>query len=129
SDFGAIRMVLVILALIISGGRRVRHLLFLAEDPLVLRLCGLRRMPTPRSVGRWLTAFRGKHLPALQRVNALVAAKAIAGARVRRLTIDVDGSVVSTGLRVERAQRGFNPHRRKVPSYYPITAYEAQSGQ
>ena len=129
NDFGSTRMVLVILALIISGGRRVRHLLFLAEDPLVLRLCGLRRMPTPRSVGRWLAAFRGKHLPALQRVNALVAAKAIAAARVRRLTIDVDGSVVSTGLQVERAQRGFNPHRRKVPSYYPITAYEAQSGQ
>lgn len=25
--------------------------------------------------------------------------------------------------------RWYNPHRRKVPSYYPITAYEAQSGQ
>jgi hypothetical protein len=25
--------------------------------------------------------------------------------------------------------RGYNPHHRKVPSYYPITAYEAQSGQ
>ena len=40
-----------------------------------------------------------------------------------------DGSVVSTGLRVEGARRGFNPHRRKVPSYYPITAYEANTGQ
>jgi hypothetical protein len=129
SDFGAIRMVLVVLALIISGGRRVRHLLFVAEDPLVLRLCGLRRMPTPRSVGRWLAAFRARDLPALQRVNALVAARAIVSAGLHRLTIDVDGSVVSTGLQVERAQRGFNPHRRKVPSYYPITAYEAQSGQ
>ena len=46
-----------------------------------------------------------------------------------RLTLDVDGSVVSTGLRVEGARRGFNPHRRKVPSYYPITAYEANTGQ
>src|SRR5262249_43987565 len=35
----------------------------------------------------------------------------------------------STGLQVAWAQRGYNPHRRKVPSYYPITAYEAQSGQ
>src|SRR5690606_22859649 len=58
-----------------------------------------------------------------------VAARAIVSAGLRRLTIDVDGSVLSTGLKVERAQRGFNPHRRKVPSYYPITAYEAQSGQ
>jgi hypothetical protein len=129
SDFGATRMVLVVLALIISGGRRLRHLLFVAEDPVVLRLCGLKRMPTPRTVGRWLVEFRARHLPALQRLNALIVARAISRAGLRRLTIDVDGSVVSTGLRVEWAQRGFNPHRRKVPSYYPITAYEAQSGQ
>jgi len=33
----------------------------------------------------------------------------------------------SHGKRVR--QRGFNPHHRKVPSYHPITAYEAQSGK
>jgi len=129
SDFGVAAMVLVVLALIISGGRRLRHLLFVTEDPVVLRLCGLKRMPTPRTVGRWLGEFRARHLPALQRVNALVAARAICRAGLRRLTIDVDGSVVSTGMQVQWAQRGFNPHRRKVPSYYPTTAYEAQSGQ
>jgi Transposase DDE domain group 1 len=129
SDFGAARMVLLVLALIISGGRRLRHILFVAEDPVVLRLCGLTRMPTPRTVGRWLGEIRATHLPALQRINGLIAARAIHAAGLRRLTIDVDGSVVSTGLQVEWAQRGFNPHRRKVPSYYPITAYEAQSGQ
>ena len=43
--------------------------------------------------------------------------------------LDVDGSVVSTGLGVEGARRGFNPHRRKVPSHYPITAHEANTGQ
>jgi hypothetical protein len=41
----------------------------------------------------------------------------------------VDGTVVSTGLRVAWAQRDYDPHHRKVPSYYPITASEAQSGQ
>ncbi|MBE3134048.1 MAG: hypothetical protein IMZ55_11280 [Acidobacteria bacterium] len=39
------------------------------------------------------------------------------------LTIDVDGTVVSTGLQVERAFRGFNPRHRKVPSYYPIMGW------
>lgn len=129
SDFGAPTMVLTILALLISGGRRLRHLLYLDGDPIVLRFCGLRRLPTPRTVGRWLSEFRVRHLLRLQRVNSLIAARAIRQAGVRRLTIDVDGSVVSTGLQVEWAQRGFNPHRHKVPSYYPITAYEAQSGQ
>jgi hypothetical protein len=58
-----------------------------------------------------------------------VVARAIRHAGLRRLTIDVDGSVVSTGQQVQWAHRGYNPHHRKVPSYYPITAYEAQSGQ
>jgi len=129
SDFGVPTMVLVLLTLVISGGRRLRHLLYLAGDPLVLRLCGLTRLPTPRTVGRWLTALRARHLPRLQRVNALVVARAIRHAGLRRLTIDVVGSVVSTGQQVQWAHRGYNPHHRKVPSYYPITAYEAQSGQ
>jgi hypothetical protein len=129
TDFGAPAMVLVLFALLISGGRRLRHLLYLNGDPLVLRLCGLTRLPTPRTMGRWLRAFRARHLPALQWVNALVVARAIRRSGGRRLTIDVDGSVVSTGQQVEWAQRGFNPHHRKVPSYYPITAYEALSGQ
>jgi hypothetical protein len=128
TDYGVVRVGLVIVALLLSGGRRLRHLRYLAGDPLVLRFCGLRQLPTARTVGRWLAAFRVRHLRRLQTVNAVVAARAIRRTGQRRLTIDVDGSVVSTGLTVAWARRGFNPHRRKVPSYYPITAYEAQSG-
>jgi hypothetical protein len=129
TDYGVVGLVLVVLALLLNGGRRVRHLRYLAGDPLVLRFCGLRQRPTARTVGRWLGAFRARHLPRLQWVNALVTARAIRQTGQRRLTIDVDGSVVSTGQQVAWAQRGYNPHHRKVPSYYPITAYEAQSGQ
>lgn len=128
SDYGVVGIVLVVLALLLSGGRRVRHLQWLAHDPLVARFCGLRQLPTARTVGRWLAAVRARHLPRLQWVNALVVARAIQATGQRRLTIDVDGTVVSTGLQVRWAQRGYNPHHRKVPSYYPITAYEAQSG-
>jgi hypothetical protein len=129
TDYGVVGLVLVVLALLLSGGRRVRHLRYLDGDPIVRRFCALRYLPTARTLGRWLGAFRVRHLPPLQWVNGLVAARAIRHTGQRRLTIDVDGSVVSTGLQVAWAQRGYNPHRRKVPSYYPITAYEAQSGQ
>ena len=129
TDYGVVGLVLVVLALLLSGGRRLRHLRYLDGDLVVQRFCGLRQLLTARTVGCWLAAFRVRHLARLQRVNALVAARAIAHSGQRRLTIDVDGSVVSTGFQVAWAQRGFNPHHRKVPSYYPITAYEAQSGQ
>jgi hypothetical protein len=48
--------------------------------------------------------------------------------RLPRLIVDVDGTVLSTGLTVERARRGYNPHHPKVPSYFPITAHLAQTG-
>lgn len=50
TDFGTVRMVLLLLGLLIAGGRRLRHLMFLKADPMVLRFCGLQRVPTPRTV-------------------------------------------------------------------------------
>ena len=48
--------------------------------------------------------------------------------KARTLSIDIDGTVLCTGHKVGGACRGYNPHHRKVPSYYPITAYLADSG-
>jgi hypothetical protein len=128
-DYGVVAMVLLVLGLLICGGRRMQHLLYLKDDPLVLRLAGLTRLPTPRTLGRWLRRFRQEHVSRLLRINDDLVADAIRHAGLRRLTLDVDGTVISTGLKTQWAFRGFNPHHRKVPSYYPVTAYEAQTGQ
>ena len=89
----------------------------------------MRRLPSTRTVSGWLAQLSSSHVARLVRLNSEVVGEALNAAGRARLTIDVDGSVVSTGQTVEGAKRGFNPHHRKVPSYYPITAYEAQSGQ
>jgi hypothetical protein len=52
TDYGVVGLVLAVLALLLSGGRRVRHLRYLDGDPIVLRFCGLRHFPTARTVGR-----------------------------------------------------------------------------
>ena len=49
--------------------------------------------------------------------------------RFPRLTVDVDATVLRTGVRVAGAARGFNPHHPKDKSYYPLTAMLAQTGQ
>ena len=129
SDFGAVALVRVILGLLLVGGRRLWQLRYMASDPIVQRFCGLRQLPTAMTVGTWLRKFSERHVRILQELNAEITAETIREVGLGRLTVDVDGSVISTGLLVEGARRGFNPHHRKVPSYYPITAYEAQSGQ
>jgi hypothetical protein len=127
-DFGMVAMLRLLLGLVIVGGRRLRHVGYLAGDPLVHRLCGLAHVPTARTVSRWLRGFTEASIERLRELNAEIVARVLRQLPLRTLTIDVDGTVISTGLTVERAFRGYNPHHRKVPSYYPITAYVAESG-
>ena len=56
-DFARVSMVLLVLALLITGGRRVRHTGYLEPDPLVKRFCGLAQVRAARTVGRWLGGF------------------------------------------------------------------------
>jgi len=64
----------------------------------------------------------------LVQLNHDLVTDAIARLQLPRLTLDVDGTVVRTGATVGWAFRGFNPHHRKDPSYYPLLAHVAQTG-
>ena len=126
-DFGVVAMVRLLVGLVIVGGRRLRHLAHVADDPVFQRFGGVRVVPTARTMSRWLTHFTMRRVSRLQDLNAAVVSHLLPGLGLRTWTIDVDGGVVSTGLQVERAFRGFNPHHRKVPSYYPIMAHLAET--
>lgn len=128
TDYGAVPMVLLLLGLLMIGARRVFHLRYVQSDCVLRRFAGLRRLPSSRTLSSWLAQLEPRHVERLTELNSEVVAEGVRSMQLRRLTIDVDGSVVCTGQRVEGARRGYNPHYRKVPSYYPITAYEAQSG-
>ena len=128
-DYGTAAMIRVVLGLLIVGGRRLRHLDFLRGDVLFERFCGLAGLPSLRTLSRWLGQFTSASIARLQAINAEIVGRVVETLSLRTLTVDVDGSVVSTGLTAERAFRGFNPHHRKVPSYYPITACLAETGQ
>ena len=127
-DFSFGKVVLTVLGMLLAGAKRLRHVEFLRDDPMFLRFAGLRQAPTDRSLGRALQRMSFRTWPELDRLSWVVARAALAGVDAKRWTIDLDGSVLTTGLQVERAERGFNPHHRKNPSYYPILATLAQTG-
>jgi hypothetical protein len=128
-DYGAARLVLLLIVLWVVGARRLEHLRYLAHDPLVARLCGLARIPSERTVVNWLKQFTQAALHAVITLNSELLYEQIERLGLPRLTIDVDGTVVRTGGQVAWAFRGFNPHHRKDPSYYPLLAHLAQTGQ
>src|SRR6266536_1936200 len=127
-DYGGGRLALLILSLFYVGARRLEHLRYVAGDPLIARFAGLTRVPTARTVGNWLRQFTQQTLAPLVQLNHALVVDAVTRLALPRLTIDVDGTVVRTGATVGWAFRGFNPHHRKDPSYYPLLAHVAQTG-
>ena len=114
------------LGLLVVGGRRLRQLAYVADDAVVQRFGGVRVVPTARTLSRWLGRFTRTTVRPLQVLKATVVGQLLPRLGLSTWAIDVDGVVVSTGLQVERAFRGFNPHQRKVPSY-PIMAHLAET--
>lgn len=128
-DYSVVAMVRLVVALLLVGGRRLRHVQFLRHDALVKRFVGLNVLPEERTLSRWLCRFTNDTLPALGNLSREIVLLSIGRLKLRTLTIDLDGTVISTGLQVGWAVRGFNPHHRKVPSYYPALAHLAETGQ
>ena len=128
-DYGGSHLVLLVIGLLVVGARRLQHLRYLANDPLFARFCGLARIPSDRTVVNWLKQFTQCSLRALTRINSELLYEQIEQLKLRRLTIDLDGTVIRTGDKVAWAMRGFNPHHPKDPSYYPLLAHLAQTGQ
>lgn len=128
-DYRLVPLVRLMIALLLVGGRRLSHVAFLHHDPMVRRVAQLRCLPSERTLSRWLKQFNIARIRALNALNTELVIAEIRRLGLRLLTLDVDGTVISTGLQVARARRGFNPHHRKVPSYYPILAHVAEIGQ
>ena len=64
SDFDTVR-----LSMLVAGARWVRHVCYLSNDPLVERLCGLSRLPSWHTLGRWLRRFDAGGVKALLEVK------------------------------------------------------------
>jgi hypothetical protein len=128
-DYGSGRLVLLVITLFIVGARRLGQLRYVGGDPLVKRLTGLERVPSAVTVRNWLRQFGRAGVEGLSRLNGELVVEQLERLGVRRITLDVDGTVVRTGDTVQWAFRGFNPHHRKDKSYYPLLAHVAQTGQ
>jgi hypothetical protein len=129
SDYGSFRITLALMGMLLLGGTRLRHLRVLERDPLFLRFARLQRLPCERTVSRGLKEMTR---PLRERMSDLLRELAYDTAReagLSRVTLDLDGTVLRTGLCAEGAERGFNPHHPKDKSYYPLTAHLAQTGQ
>ena len=129
SDYGSFRITLALMGMLLLGGTRLRHLRVLERDPLFLRFSRLQRLPCERTVSRGLKEMTSSLRERMSNLLRELAYETAREAGLSRVTLDLDGTVLRTGLCAEGAERGFNPHHPKDKSYYPLTAHLAQTGQ
>jgi len=127
-DYSITHFILVFISLWLTGGRRLSHIKYLGCDPLVERLCGLKSLPADRTVSRWLRQFTNDSLQALVELNSQIVVEKLAELELPRLTVELDGTVLSTGDTVAWAARGYNPMNRHAKSYFPLLCHIAQTG-
>ena len=127
-DYSVTQVILVFIALWLTGGRRLSHIKYLGCDPLVERLCGLNSLPSDRTVSRWLKQFTNDSLQALIELNSGIVTQKMGELGLPRITAELDGTVLSTGDTVAWAARGYNPMNRHAKSYFPLLCHIAQTG-
>ena len=127
-DFSRIVLILIVHTLL--GWRRLRDLDHYREDPLVLRVLGLRRMPDVSTVSRRLGQFDETSVDKLRDLLREVVGRRVCVASPACITLDFDGSVLSTkARRIEGTAIGYNKKQKGCRSYYPLFAMAAQTGQ
>jgi hypothetical protein len=123
---GDILFVLVVMLLV--GAERLQHIDYLRSDPLFCRVVRLTRIPHRTKISTALKQFASDSLKALIELNGQLVIEKLQSLGLLEITIDLDGTVVSTKGHPTWAFKGYNPIKRGAPSYFPLTAHVAETG-
>jgi hypothetical protein len=128
-DFKLPELFLTLIIHITLGYRELDDVRFYRDDPMVLRVLGLRRVPSTATMSRRLRALDMETIANLQHLNRSLILDRIKAEKLSRITLDFDGSVLSTRRHAEGTAVGFNRKRKGERSYYPLLCTVAQTGQ
>jgi hypothetical protein len=127
--FGRHLVVLLVIIHLVLGFRRLREVDYYRDDPLVLRLLGLRKLPDVSTISRSLSQMEAKAVGNLRELSRTLVIEGLKRTWFSRLTLDFDGSVLSTKAHAEGTAVGFNKKKKGARGYYPLFCTVAQTGQ
>ena len=127
--FGHGVVVLLLIVHLLLGYRRLRDMRYYQDDPMVRRLLGLKCLPDVATVSRTLAGLDEASVANLRRLLRQRVLDQLGELGLARITLDFDGSVLSTGRFAEGTAVGFNRKKKGQRSYYPLFCTVAQTGQ
>jgi hypothetical protein len=127
--FGRHLVVLLLIIHLLLGFRRLREVDYYRDDPIVLRLMGLRKLPDVSTISRALAQTDNQSVEKVRILSRSLVIQGLVREQLPRLTLDFDGSVQSTKGHAQGTAVGFNKSKKGARSYYPLFCTIAQTDQ
>jgi hypothetical protein len=121
-------LMLLVVHLII-GHRRLRDVDYYRDDEMVKRVLGLKRLPDVSTISRSLGSTDELSVEKVRAESRNLVMERLSVEGLSRVTLDFDGSVLSTGRHAEGTAVGFNKKKKGARSYYPLFCTVAQTDQ
>ena len=127
-DYSIGDILFIILVMLLVGAERLQHIDFIRSDPLFKRVVRLTRIPHRTKLSTALKQFTSDSLKALAELNSAFVIEKLTELGLHEITVDLDGTVISTTGNPSWAFKGYNPVKRGANSYFPLTAHIAETG-
>jgi len=127
-DYSIGDILFVVLIMLLLGAERLQHIDFLRSDPLFKRVVRLTRIPHRTKLSTALKQFTSDSLKALAELNSQFVIEKLTELHLDEITVDLDGTVISTKGSPSWAFKGYNPIKRGANSYFPLTSHIAETG-
>lgn len=121
--------VLILILHLMLGYRRLRDCVRYKDDPAVLRTLNLKRLPSVSTITRTLSRMDRGSVENVRLLSRELVLDRLAAEKLSRVTLDFDGSVISTGRYAEGTAVGYNNKKKGARSYYPLFCTLAQTAQ
>ena len=123
------RIALLLIIHVLAGYRRLRDIRYYKHDPLIKRILGLNMLPDISTISRILATADERCVQNIRRLCRELISLRLRTCKLARITLDFDGSVISTKRHAENSAVGYNKKHKGWRSYYPLFCTIAQTGQ
>lgn len=127
--FGHHVIFLFLVVHLLLGFRRLRERDYYHEDPMVRRILGLYKVPDVSTITRSMAQIDARSFVKTRNLIQEVVLERLMKENFKRVTLDFDGSVLSTSRKAEGSAAGYNKEKKGARSYYPLFCTVAQTGQ
>lgn len=127
--YGFNNIIMVLMVHVLLGFRKINDMRYYSHDPMVKRLVGMTRLPDPSRIARIFSGADEKSMVKCRHLLKHMVMEQFLKHRIKSVTADFDGTVISTKRHAENTAIGFNKKKKGLRSYYPLFCTIAQTGQ